>query len=151
MFRRKRKKGQALVEMAMVFPFFLLIIVGGLIDFGFAFYNYLTLQQIANDVAQWAAESNGSIGQPESSIGPYAFSQKPSWWTGNFTVHPPQTIQVSNNENVIKIGMTYESPTYTPFYQIIFKAGSGSTSIKLSTIAAYKIPAVVFTRGAIIP
>ncbi|GAB1353812.1 hypothetical protein MASR1M12_25500 [Erysipelotrichia bacterium] len=42
--KRKKNKGQAIVELALVFPFFLLIILGGIIDFGFAFYNYVTLR-----------------------------------------------------------------------------------------------------------
>ena len=37
--KRKKKKGQAIVEMAILFPVFLLVIVGGVVDFGFAFYN----------------------------------------------------------------------------------------------------------------
>lgn len=32
-----RRNGQAIVEMALLVPFFLLVIVGGIVDFGFAF------------------------------------------------------------------------------------------------------------------
>ncbi|NCB38106.1 MAG: pilus assembly protein [Erysipelotrichia bacterium] len=144
---RKRKKGQAIVEMALVFPFFLLIIVGGLIDFGFAFYNFLALQQVANDTAQWAAESNGKIGVTQNTdISQYANSKKPSWWTGTFTVHPVQVESLTTGGQILKVILSYESPTYTPFYQTIFKATTGVGYIKLATLAAYKIPEHVTTH-----
>jgi hypothetical protein len=148
MFRKKRKKGQAIVEMALVFPFFLLVVVGGLIDFGFAFYNFLTLQQIANDAAQWAAESNGTAGvTSQTSISDYANSRRPSWWTGAFTVHPPRITPLTTGGQTITLLVSYESPTYTPFYQTIVSATSGSSSIRLAAAAAYKIPEIVATRN----
>ena len=88
MYKRRKTKGQAIVEMAMVFPFFLLIVVGGIIDFGFAFYNYQTLQQIANDTAQWAAESLKDVNDT-GAIVEYANGMRPTWWTGAYTVSTP--------------------------------------------------------------
>lgn len=148
MFRKKKRKGQAIVEMALVFPFFLLIIVGGIIDFGFAFYNFLTLQQIANDTAQWAAESGGVDSMPSNSeITSFANSKRPSWWTGAFTVAPPQLKALtSTGGNVVSIILSYESPTYTPFYQVIFQAATGASSIRLATQAAYKRPELIAAR-----
>ncbi|GAB4270981.1 MAG: hypothetical protein Kow0029_08310 [Candidatus Rifleibacteriota bacterium] len=148
MFRKRKRKGQAIVEMALVFPFFLLIVVGGLIDFGFAFYNFLSLQQIVNDTAQWAAESQGSGTIPSNSeIVTYANNRRPSWWTGAFTVAPPVVTNLpATGGQVVSLTMTYESPTYTPFYQIIFQATTGDASIKLVAQAAYKIPQLVTTR-----
>lgn len=148
MIRKKRKNGQAIVEMALIFPFFLLIIVGGIIDFGFAFYNFLSLQQIANDTAQWAAESNGTTGvTSQSLISNYANTRRPSWWTGAFTVHPPQITNLASGGQTIRLILSYESPTYTPFYQTIVGAVSGSPSIRLAAAAAYKVPEVVATRN----
>lgn len=143
MFRKRRRKGQAIVEMALVFPFFLLIVVGGLIDFGFAFYNYLSLQQIANDTAQWGAESAGQ-GQPQSNsaIVARANNLRPDWWTGTFTVNTPVIGNLTQDagSQYVSVTMTYDSPTFTPFYQIIFQAASGAPSIRLGAQAAYKIP-----------
>ncbi|MGO9178054.1 MAG: TadE/TadG family type IV pilus assembly protein [Candidatus Limnocylindrales bacterium] len=39
---RGRSRGQALVEFALVLPVFLLLL-GGMIDFGFGFYSYMTV------------------------------------------------------------------------------------------------------------
>lgn len=148
MFRKKRRKGQAIVEMALVFPFFLLIIVGGVIDFGFAFYNYLTLQQIANDTAQWAADNGTGTSFPSTpEINNYANLKRPSWWTGVFTVQPPKITTLLTGGQTISILVTYESPTYTPFYQTIMSATSGSSSIRLAALAAYKKPEFVVTRN----
>lgn len=148
MYRKKKRKGQAIVEMALVFPFFLLIIVGGIIDFGFAFYNFLALQQVVNDTAQWAAESQGKDTVPSSSeITSYANSRRPAWWTGTFTVSPPVIEDLtSTGGKYVSLIMTYESPTYTPFYQIIFEATTGASHIRLAAQAAYKIPELVTTR-----
>lgn len=59
-----RKHGQAIIELALLMPLFLLVVVAGILEFGLIFYNAITLQQIANNVAQYAAEATPS---PDSS------------------------------------------------------------------------------------
>jgi len=137
MYKRRKRKGQAIVEFAMVFPFFLLIVVGGIIDFGFAFYNYQTLQQIANDTAQWAAES---LPDPNNitAITEYANKQRPTWWTGAFTVNTPTWTDLTTSGQLINISVSYTSPAYTPFYQTMFSAATGNNGIQLATTASYK-------------
>ena len=51
---RKSEAGQAMVEMALVLPI-LLILVGGIIDFGWLFYNQLALTNAAREGARYAA------------------------------------------------------------------------------------------------
>jgi len=146
---RKRRKGQSLVEMAVIFPFFLLVVVGGIIDFGFTFFNFLTLQQIANDTARYAAEGNGVSGiTDQGAIQTYANSKRPTWWTGQFTVHPREilTLTEAGAAQAVKVILSYESPTYTPFYQTMLGAISGTRSIRLAVIASYQIPQYVATR-----
>lgn len=60
--RRKKKKesGQAMVEFALVFPIFLLLVMG-IIDFGFLFYNYISLENTARNVARIACVSYDKI------------------------------------------------------------------------------------------
>jgi len=142
--RRKFKKGQSLVELAIVFPFFLLIILGGIIDFGFAFHNFLTLQQIVNDTAQWAAEVNKM--QNSSQVVEHANSLKPSWWAGAFTVHSPVLSKLDGDGEIVSVTITYQSPTYTPFYQTVMQSTSGTSDIRLAAQAAYKIPTSVTVR-----
>ena len=139
----RRKKGQAIVEMALLFPFFLLVIVGGLIDFGFAFYNSLTLQQIANDSAQWAADNNIKVNQE---IKNYINGRKPGWWQGAFVPAEPEQVVLQSGGTVLRIRINYDSPTYTPFYQTILSGITGAPSIKLAALASYKFPQHVYTR-----
>ncbi|HNV68358.1 MAG TPA: pilus assembly protein, partial [Candidatus Ozemobacteraceae bacterium] len=137
--RRNPRRGQALVEMAILFPFFLLIVVGGIIDFGFAFYNILTLQQITDDVCMRLAE-NSRYSSPTSNTpivptdgSTQAFSLKPSWWAGDFqpSISPAAPVPGFANHHYIRVSITYQSQTYTPFYQVILS----------STAAVYGIPA----------
>ena len=139
----RRKKGQAIVEMALVFPFFLLIIVGGIIDFGFAMYNALTLQQIANDSAQWAADKQIT---ETTAITNYITGKKPGWWQGKFADPNIELVALESGGTVIRIGLGYESPTYTPFYQAMLSGVKGSPSINLSALASYKILQHIYNK-----
>ncbi|MBI3039858.1 pilus assembly protein [bacterium] len=141
---RKIRKGQAIVELALLFPFFLLIIVGGIIDFGFAFYNFVTLQQIANDTARYGAEGNGTSGVSDSNILSFANSKKPSWWSGTYS---PSVSRVSiSGATVIRVVISYQTPVYTPFYQTLLGSFTSNTFIPLSVVAAYQIPNQVASR-----
>lgn len=146
--KRRRIKGQALVELALFFPFFLLIILGGIIDFGFAFYNYISLQQVANDSVQWAAERNEtSFGIISSTV--YKNIAKFGWQATSLTIHPlefPQFTSLGVTENGIKLTLTYNSPVYTPFYQTMFNATLGTPYIPLRTSVTYKIPSILRKR-----
>lgn len=51
---RRSEKGQAMVEMALVLPI-LILIIGGIVDFGWLFYNKLALNNAAREGARYAA------------------------------------------------------------------------------------------------
>ena len=51
---RKSEAGQSMVEMALVLPI-LLLLVGGIMDFGWLFYNQLALTNAAREGARYAA------------------------------------------------------------------------------------------------
>ncbi|HOI91671.1 MAG TPA: pilus assembly protein [Candidatus Rifleibacterium sp.] len=146
--KRKQTKGQAIVELALFFPFFLLIILGGIIDFGFAFYNYISLQQVANDSAQWAAERNiTSFGEISASV--YKNIAKLKWQSTSLTIHPlefPEFKSMGVTETGIKLTLTYNSPVYTPFYQTMLSATLGDPNIPLKTSVTYKIPSIIRKR-----
>jgi Flp pilus assembly protein TadG len=55
---RPRTRGQSLAEFAIVFPV-LMLIVGGIIQFGILFWGQNTLTQIARDTGRWAATQPG--------------------------------------------------------------------------------------------
>lgn len=51
--KNKRESGQSLVEFALVLPIFLLLIMG-IIDFGWLFYNYISVANSARNAARIA-------------------------------------------------------------------------------------------------
>lgn len=145
MFNRKRKRGQSIVEMSLIFPFFLLIIVGGIVDFGFAFYNILALQQVANDAATNAVEKNLSDAQIQNYI---AHHNTPpvSWNETNIYKVQIQTLRMTDGSRMKRIALEYNSKTYTPFYQTAMNAITGNKYIVLRTQATYKVPNTVRNR-----
>ena len=52
--RHRRSRGQSLAEFAIVFPV-LMLIIGGIIQFGIIFWGQNTLNQVARDTGRWAA------------------------------------------------------------------------------------------------
>ncbi|MBF0499516.1 MAG: pilus assembly protein [Candidatus Riflebacteria bacterium] len=140
--RYERRKGQAVVEMAVLFPFFLLVIVGGIIDFGYALNNLITLQQIANEAAQYAAEGNAGQPEPTSTVTAFAQTRKPAWWANiplTVTVNDKTTID-AGAKPLKEVIVMLDSPVYTPFYQSMIHAATGSPSIRLSCMAAFQVP-----------
>lgn len=51
---RDRSRGQSLAEFALVFPI-LMLIIGGIIQFGVIFWGQNTLNQVVRDTGRWAA------------------------------------------------------------------------------------------------
>jgi Flp pilus assembly protein TadG len=51
---RRRSSGQALVEFAIVVPL-LMLLIGGIVQFGIIFWGQNTLTQIARDTGRWAS------------------------------------------------------------------------------------------------
>lgn len=64
--RRKKKKesGQAVVEFAIVLPLFLLLVMG-IIDFGWFFYNYTVFENSARNGARFACVEYTELGYDE--------------------------------------------------------------------------------------
>ncbi len=145
MHRLNRKKGQSIVEMSLIFPLFLLIIVGGIVDFGFAFYNMLALQQLANDAASTGAEKNYNDEQIRTYIANYS-SPPISWNQSGIYTSNISTITMSDGSRMKRVFLTYNSKTYTPFYQTVLNSVTGNNFIVLRTQATYKVPGTVRNR-----
>jgi len=138
---RKKREGQVIFEAALVFPFFLLIVIGGIIDFGVAFYNLISIQQIAEDAVKFASEEASRGNFSDQAVRDFIFARKPAWWDGNFVIPPIEEIQSSDGEAKIKkIKIVYGSPMYTPFYISMLKAASGDRVLQLSVFAACQVP-----------
>ncbi|MBQ8980533.1 MAG: pilus assembly protein [Eubacterium sp.] len=51
--KKRKEEGQAMIEFALVLPIFLLLVMG-ILDFGFLFYNYISLENSARNAARVA-------------------------------------------------------------------------------------------------
>ena|SRR5687768_5385244 len=143
MFRRspeRRSRGQSLAEFALVFPI-LMLIVGGIIQFGVIFWGQNTLTQIARDTGRWAATQvvcpsvgtvmpiANSIAAQSSLIG-YASG---SWTGANVQVAlSGDPCPVASNAEVafVTIVLNHQVPIFFPFVP-----GNGN----LSTSAQFRM------------
>jgi Flp pilus assembly protein TadG len=69
---RRHSRGQSLAEFAIVFPV-LMLVLGGIIQFGIIFWGQNTLTQIARDTGRWASTqpicpTNGTVTPIANSI-----------------------------------------------------------------------------------
>ena len=108
----KKQKGQALIEFALVFPFFLLLVFG-IIYSGMLFYDYSTLSNVARSAARERAitkDSTDSTGNDINDIiienyfkeGKFLYGQTTSLYSPGT---PPMTIETADDDIVVTINM----------------------------------------------
>ena len=103
---RKYNKGQALVEFALVLPFFLLLVFG-IIYSGMLFYDYSTLSNVARSAARERAITKTST---EDSViiknyfnnGDFIYGQTTSLYRPGT---PPMIIETNGDDIVVTINM----------------------------------------------
>ncbi|MFZ2957780.1 MAG: TadE family protein [Candidatus Ozemobacteraceae bacterium] len=140
--RKWSAKGQMIVEFAFVFPFFLLVIFGGLIDFGIAFNNILTLQEIANAAAQAGGDAGVADAASSAALTVNNLrSQLNLQLYSNFewSSELASRADAVGGYSVISVHVKANSRIFTPFYQTMFGAISGSPSLPIVAQAVYPI------------
>jgi Flp pilus assembly protein TadG len=125
---RRHSRGQSLAEFALVFPI-LMLIVGGIIQFGIIFWAQNTLTQVARDTGRWAASQQScsatgpiiakanEIAAQSSLIGyttPWTGSNVSVTWQTTPSTDPcPPT---SNQQtSFVTISITHAVPIFFPF------------------------------------
>jgi Flp pilus assembly protein TadG len=123
---RRRSRGQSLAEFAIVFPV-LMLILGGIIQFGIIFWGQNTLTQIARDTGRWAASQQGcsaatvdvlgtanTIASRSSLIGYSA-----AWTAANVSASwtPGSPCPPASNQDVFYVTITLQHrvPIFFPF------------------------------------
>jgi Flp pilus assembly protein TadG len=120
--RRRRSRGQGLAEFAIVFPV-LMIIIGGIIQFGIIFWGQNTLTQVARDTGRWAASqitcpttanvtpTANTIAANSSLIG---YPSSPIGVTVTMSGDP---CPVADNQDVayVTITLTHQVPVFFPW------------------------------------
>jgi len=71
-------KGQSIVEFALVLPI-LLLLLGGIIDFGYVFYQYISINHVATNVARSSSIQLDTDGTSDTII-TYARQSQPADW-----------------------------------------------------------------------
>ncbi|HET7472405.1 MAG TPA: TadE family protein [Candidatus Limnocylindrales bacterium] len=139
-FRRRRvlgsSRGQGLAEFAIVFPV-LMIIIGGIIQFGIIFWGQNTLTQVARDTGRWAASqtvcpTTGSVQTTADSIATNSsLIGYPASGIG-LVVTTSGTCPPTSNQQVgyVTITLTHQVPVFFPWIP-----GNGN----LSTSAQFRL------------
>jgi len=115
-------RGQSLAEFAIVFPV-LMLILGGIIQFGIIFWGQNTLTQVARDTGRWAASqvtcpTTSTVDPIARSIA--ANSSLIGYPSPAFTVTAAMSgdpCPVVNNQKVayVTITLTHQVPIFFPF------------------------------------
>jgi Flp pilus assembly protein TadG len=138
---RQRSRGQSLAEFAIVFPV-LMLILGGIIQFGIIFWGQNTLTQIARDTGRWAATQQACTSPPVDVLGTAkSIAATSSLIGGSSGWTSPTNVDVSwsgtpcppnNNQNVAYVTITlhHQVPIFFPFVP-----GNGS----LATSAQFRM------------
>jgi len=132
---RHRSRGQSLAEFAVVFPV-LMLVLGGIIQFGIIFWGLNTLNQVVRDTGRWASTQQvcstipardaviataNSIAQGSSLIGYTAGEFTPANTTVAWPVQPPphdlDPCPPLDNQDVryVSITITHSVPIFFPF------------------------------------
>lgn len=134
------RKGQSLVEFSLVCPLLILLFLGGIVDLGSSFNNWITLQQIANEASQWASETNGTTGRVQAEVANHIASRKPSWWGPSLRIELMERIALTSGGTAIRVVLAYDSPIYSPLNAAAVSGISGGPVIPLRATALYQIP-----------
>lgn len=133
---RHRSRGQSLAEFALVFPI-LMLVIGGIIQFGVIFWGQNTLTQIARDTGRWAATqvtcpTTATVAPTANSIA--AASSLIGYPAAGLTVAvvTPTPCPVTSNQQVafVTITLSHQVPIFFPFVP-----GNGN----LSTSAQFRM------------
>jgi Flp pilus assembly protein TadG len=123
---RHRSRGQSLAEFALVFPIMMLIL-GGIIQFGLIFWAQNTLVQVARDTGRWA--STQVTCPTDATVTPIAntiagqsslFGYSTGSWTAPTNVRVTLSgspCPVTSNADVafVTIGLSHRVPIFFPF------------------------------------
>lgn len=119
----KNEKGQSMVETALVLPIVLLLLLG-IFDFGWLFYNKLNVENCARDGARYAAvyyDIDDTINS-DKAVREYVKKLKPNLSDSNITIIPVSFGGKNNAFLEVKINTNVK--TLTPLIGAFFDNGT---------------------------
>jgi Flp pilus assembly protein TadG len=116
--RRQDEHGQALVEFALIFPI-LMLLLGGMIQFGMIFWGQNTLNQLVRDTGRFAATLDctpAAETAAETKFGDLLTSTGGPWRNAISTVtYSSATCPVDNSTAVfVNVTASYDAPVFFP-------------------------------------
>lgn len=122
MLRRycKNKRGQSIVEFALVLPI-LLLIVFGIVHFGFLFYSYLTVNEAAREGARSAVvgETDAVVRARVQTASTLAIPNP----AVNIVITPADTARIVGQPVTVTVTMPTPVPVNLPFVSTFVPAG----------------------------
>jgi len=125
----KREKGQSIVEFALVLPLILLIVCG-IIDFGWLFYNQLTLNNACRDAARYAVV-NATKSDLVSAVDEKAEQESRGLFKKGINTQVTFTNPTNPLEGDVVVTLTAEMNALTP---VLFIISGGPTRQLVSTV-----------------
>ncbi len=110
----KDEKAQSMVEFAIIFPILLLILVG-IIEFGFMFSGYLTLSNASREAARSISLGAGDVAAVQKVKDSAANLDKTHIVV---TINPVEAIRKQGD--LVTLTITYDYDFLTPFMEKIF-------------------------------
>ena len=128
----RSERGGSAVEFALIAPVLVLLLVG-IIQFGYTFFQYLEVAHAAREGARWAAlgVDAGSVGDPASVRGRTSAAApglNPALGDGNIAVAG------GDPGDPVSVTVTYASPVFVPLLPEIV----GGTSFDLQSSATLR-------------
>lgn len=129
MLQRRNKhnnRGQSMVELALVMPI-LLLVVCGIIDFGWLFSNNMITSYASREGARLGtivADQSDAVAQVKDRV----MEVTPAFAHGGLTVTTTFTNTASPADGDVKVSVSYTFPLLTPFAQTIFGKTSYTTT-----------------------
>jgi len=128
------------VEFALV-SMLLVVLVVGIIQFGYLFFQWIELTHAAREGARWAAlwHEDGSVGTPDTTrykVWESAPGLNPRLTDEDITIVPSSPPSDDTNDPVT-VTVTHAMPIFTPLMQDLF--GTGEDTFMLSSSATMRI------------
>lgn len=124
---KNRERGQGLVEFALVLPIFLILVLG-IVDFGWALKSYITITNAAREGARYGVTCHTNA-QIQAQVVDYSSGLNPALTASNvtFPTANPCASGTGTPGAEVKVKVTYDYNFITPLGSFVTALGGGLT------------------------
>lgn len=135
----RSEQGSTVLEMALILPLLLMLLLG-IMEFGLAFYNQITLTNAANDAAQVLMSGSGVINDPCVSVNNALAAAAPS-------LNNPAVYEAHPLSYTIQAYTSASASTSVGPYTVTFPSGGQSCTSLAGSLTEYYQVVVTATYG----